>query len=492
MRTLSALPLDDDILDRILTFCPTFITLQSTILVSKAFYNVFQTHPKSITRAVAYNLVGPALPQALRVVRYSYVDREGTDPLEAKKAAELPPDEVAGECPEDPTPGFITASETVKLQDISAILEELENVYSLTQKDRSSRTSVLTHDQSFRFRRALLRFWLFTNIFKVDRYVLEDLETEAPDEDVKRIQAQRAAVLNVYPTDELREIWAAVQFVRGLYEAMDDGHELYSLGVTFDVLVACGPRGALHAWSQRRLDAVEDLFDLLLLDIGDMDDRGLHEGFFDVPVRRVWADRGVSAPEDECPRSTVAPVWKPPPRLPGPVIFGPAEITDEKERVYEAARNIILVDGVVGARDACSQCASQRGVSLLCHANWHHLNVHPSQFLKSRLHDNDAETEAVEMATADITGTDEIAEWLEGLLSFREGPYSSWTADLEYCTPCLTRFLDDHVWKWWLAERTEDGSVLPDNCPDGYDCRNLYNGPHAEEKNHLCVPTKEE
>jgi hypothetical protein len=46
MRAHSALPLDDDIVDRILTFCPTFVALQSMILVSKAFYNVFQTHPK--------------------------------------------------------------------------------------------------------------------------------------------------------------------------------------------------------------------------------------------------------------------------------------------------------------------------------------------------------------------------------------------------------------------------------------------------------------
>jgi hypothetical protein len=46
MRALSALPVDDDIVDRIMTFCPTFGTLQSMILVSKAFHSVFQTHPK--------------------------------------------------------------------------------------------------------------------------------------------------------------------------------------------------------------------------------------------------------------------------------------------------------------------------------------------------------------------------------------------------------------------------------------------------------------
>ncbi|KAK7042862.1 hypothetical protein R3P38DRAFT_3348728, partial [Favolaschia claudopus] len=47
MRALSALPLDDDVLDRIFTFCPTFPTLHSLMLVSKAFYTVYQTHPRA-------------------------------------------------------------------------------------------------------------------------------------------------------------------------------------------------------------------------------------------------------------------------------------------------------------------------------------------------------------------------------------------------------------------------------------------------------------
>jgi hypothetical protein len=46
MRALNGLPLDDDLVDRILTFCPTFTSLQTMILVSKAFYNVYQLHPK--------------------------------------------------------------------------------------------------------------------------------------------------------------------------------------------------------------------------------------------------------------------------------------------------------------------------------------------------------------------------------------------------------------------------------------------------------------
>ena len=70
MRGLSSLPLDDDITDRILCFLPTFAALQATIVASRSFYTVFKAHPNSVLRAVVYNVTGPALPQALRVIRY--------------------------------------------------------------------------------------------------------------------------------------------------------------------------------------------------------------------------------------------------------------------------------------------------------------------------------------------------------------------------------------------------------------------------------------
>lgn len=71
MRGLSSLPLDDDIIDRILIFLPNLAALSATILSSKAFHAVFKMHPNSILRAVCYNMAGPALPQAMRALRYS-------------------------------------------------------------------------------------------------------------------------------------------------------------------------------------------------------------------------------------------------------------------------------------------------------------------------------------------------------------------------------------------------------------------------------------
>jgi hypothetical protein len=65
---LSSLPLD--IFHRVLVSLPNFETLQCAILSSKPMYSVFATHPRSVAKAIAFNVVGPALPSALSLIRY--------------------------------------------------------------------------------------------------------------------------------------------------------------------------------------------------------------------------------------------------------------------------------------------------------------------------------------------------------------------------------------------------------------------------------------
>lgn len=64
-----------DIVDYILTSITDFKTLLSTISSAKVFYEVFKAHPRSILCAVAYNEVGGALPQALRLAQCEVVPR---------------------------------------------------------------------------------------------------------------------------------------------------------------------------------------------------------------------------------------------------------------------------------------------------------------------------------------------------------------------------------------------------------------------------------
>lgn len=58
-----------DINHQILASVANFKTLLSLISTSKAFNAIFEAHPQSIIRNVAYREVGAALPQALRLVR---------------------------------------------------------------------------------------------------------------------------------------------------------------------------------------------------------------------------------------------------------------------------------------------------------------------------------------------------------------------------------------------------------------------------------------
>jgi hypothetical protein len=69
MRAASHFLLDDDIIDRILRSLVDFASLRSLVLTCKAVHAVFQSRPKSIIRAVAYNIVGPVLPQVLLLAR---------------------------------------------------------------------------------------------------------------------------------------------------------------------------------------------------------------------------------------------------------------------------------------------------------------------------------------------------------------------------------------------------------------------------------------
>ncbi|ESK88449.1 hypothetical protein Moror_14685 [Moniliophthora roreri MCA 2997] len=137
MRALNGFYLDDDIINRIL--CSSdFGTLYAAILTAKSFYRVFQTHPNSILRAVAHNVSGPAISQALRYIRF--VD-------EARRT------------------------------------QDLEDFFSFTHKNRKSKTSQLTYLESWRFKRALYRIMLYSHIFPGSRWLSEDGRQEDANDD---------------------------------------------------------------------------------------------------------------------------------------------------------------------------------------------------------------------------------------------------------------------------------------------------------------------
>lgn len=122
--------LPDDVLDRILQFAPDFKTLRSAILVSKHFYEAYSEHPKTITRWVAWNITGPALPQAIRLVRHPECrrirDESDSDSEDGASLGDI--DVYASVETTDGPP--LTVAEQDKLSEYAETARKLEDIFS--------------------------------------------------------------------------------------------------------------------------------------------------------------------------------------------------------------------------------------------------------------------------------------------------------------------------------------------------------------------------
>ncbi|KAF9262321.1 hypothetical protein L218DRAFT_867712 [Marasmius fiardii PR-910] len=221
MKGLTRLPLDDDIVDRILIFSPDFVTLNNIILTAKAFYNVYICHPKSITRAVAYNVVGPALPQALRAIRCPVQDQENSN-------AEPPEDEL-GDAWDAETGeyGPILPQEVTHLVKNAKAFKGLEENFSLRHKNRRFKdSSQLTFTESYRFQGALYRIMLYCRIFYGPKYVeiTDEFVNEDDDEEnrdlldrLNKERKKRKQFLEAYSDEQLLQILSVSRFLKEVF-----------------------------------------------------------------------------------------------------------------------------------------------------------------------------------------------------------------------------------------------------------------------------------
>ncbi|KAF7372888.1 hypothetical protein MSAN_00495000 [Mycena sanguinolenta] len=426
MSSFKALGLNDDIVGEILAFSPTFKTLHATVLVSKAFYRVFRAHPKasrapqSITRAVAYNLVGPALPQALRVIRHPYRDY----------LMDKAPFPRIAACPEDCAPPVIAAREKMELEANARLVGQLEDIYSLMVKDRTSKISILTSVESWRFRRAMYRIMLYCTIFSSHHYEGVD------DEDVVEVEAQRTALLNEYNTDELKQLYSAVQFLSNVFDSSNCDY------VSLDALLSTGPSGAVHAWESRGIDGV----------LGVQDSEWT-EGYFAYPLANVYRARKVALPAFELPSAGI-------------------------------------LDSVNGADDVCSRCAAPHGLELYTETTWCRFAT-DYVLLKPKLSGNPTILHYFQEVVDPLVETPATLEnFIAGLFGLRTGEFATWDPTDLYCLRCFTEFVQQHVWVWLLRERMNAGWIPPENCRDGWKCELQHEQHHAETKNHLCDPVK--
>ncbi|KAG9315864.1 hypothetical protein JVU11DRAFT_3513 [Chiua virens] len=140
-------PLDVDSTDCLLTTLHNFQSLWGFVVSCKFVYSVFRFRQNTILGAVAHNQFGPALPQAMDVVRR----------LGGTHASALVYDHQDAHCSAE---FVISPSQVRLLRDHAATIQALEDIYSWREKDPRSRISRMSTAESLRFQQSVYRFWL--------------------------------------------------------------------------------------------------------------------------------------------------------------------------------------------------------------------------------------------------------------------------------------------------------------------------------------------
>ncbi|KAJ7133470.1 hypothetical protein C8R44DRAFT_977616, partial [Mycena epipterygia] len=174
----------------------------AAVLCSKSMYSVFAAHSHSIVKAVASNLIGPALLFAINVIRH--VLPVGT-----------PDAWVFGHADPEPTEGgALTPEDTRKLSKNAVVVNTFQNIFSFRHKDRRSEYSKLRPAESLHFTRELYRIMLFASLFP-GRFTLF-IDEEGTEEEEKKIRVAWKEFLAVFPTLELCEIYIVNNFIEAL------------------------------------------------------------------------------------------------------------------------------------------------------------------------------------------------------------------------------------------------------------------------------------
>ncbi|KAH8105790.1 hypothetical protein DFH11DRAFT_1641032 [Phellopilus nigrolimitatus] len=214
--SLENLPLD--IRDRLLTFLADFVCLRNAVLASKRLHEVYVLRKRSITRAVAQNTAGPALPFAVALVRTK------------STIAEKRLDEILDglDCPDAESAYWtidVKPAEELALMRVSSVSFRLESHFCNLYKDRSAPTSVLTDVEAFKLDRSLYRIWTVSALGK------------APG----RLDNGNVSLgfLKNLSDEELAEMHEATSFLDNVYGTSDFSAGRYSrpLGIEPDSLL---------------------------------------------------------------------------------------------------------------------------------------------------------------------------------------------------------------------------------------------------------------
>ncbi|KAL1727157.1 hypothetical protein EV714DRAFT_286719 [Schizophyllum commune] len=513
MRHFTSLPLDDDILQLILCQLPDFKSLYNAICSCKAFYRIFNTYPVQIEYAVATNIVGPAIPQALRAARYEL--SEGlTGEVEERKDA----------FPETNEPARLSIREKVLIYEYSKKVSRLETIFTRIHKTRTPTGPQLTNLESLRFRRAVYRLMFYCLLYGcADEYwEIEDHDGKSIDE----IYENHRDFLDQYSTDGLREIQAVADFIDELShcvrrEAAPMQHDIISIENFHDFFLSCGPLAALECYEARSFSPIED-------DAYSVIDSGVSDmafcGFLSQPIALIMGARKAE---------------------------------------YRSNHWRAILDSIPDEHATCDRCRTIKGLELYDETNYdalfgveglnhrelprlfkgrlgHHFTERHKiweyfggaasfdygTFLKEILafstplavstHVTPAPSTVVAPAPAPVISQSlSLEEWAEAVdddegsasdaAAIDQPAASSSTASSSLCSPwdglstssalcadCLKDVISEFLPQLWLERKRNAGETIPtEDCWYGWNCRTQTHKPlHATRLNHFCKPTR--
>ncbi|KAF9464131.1 hypothetical protein BDZ94DRAFT_1257074 [Collybia nuda] len=441
MRSLTSLPLDDDIIDLVLTFLPNFPALGATILASKQIYNIFKIHPNSIIRAVAYNITGPALPQAMRLLRYA-PPPEPNDPAPLQKIW-LESDPISP----------ITNWEAHCLVKNATIVSSLENLFSSRYKDRASQTSKLDSMESWQFRSAIYRLMLFTQFFNVD-----DFEYESQVENDGEERLKRKNFFSQFPNYELFAVHSVSIFLRDVAQWTEIADRSFEYSGFGDLALVQGPQKILEAYETLDTETLREITE----QVEDPDDLvELFKGYLAPPLSSVFEARKTKPPATDNTH------WK-----------------------------SILKD-IQSENDTCHRCHGVYGFDLYNETNWENLrgidSTHKwniNKYLKGNLYQSQSISDYLS-SEVDSSTTSIHTRMLREIHDLRVVSYDTWDKQDWLCADCIVEILRVHLHLWLLFLKKRSGEIIPDDCWYGYNCRTqIHNIRHAIRLNHLCDPTR--
>ncbi|KAH7885296.1 hypothetical protein F5I97DRAFT_1884339 [Phlebopus sp. FC_14] len=443
-RAMNASLLNADILDRILMSLADFESLLSSILACKAIHSVYRARPASIDRAVAYNLVGPALPQAIRYLRCR------------KSGLWLRPnDELLGEDDFEKDP-VLKLWEIQSLSALSRQTVKLEDLYSWREKDCMCRTSQLSAIESYRFRRALYRTALFLAVYGMEGYdamnffnnIDDDEDDDGVEEKLFQFQKMQRQFMEAFSTADLKEIDSLARFLLDIYNWSVLAQGTITGDPSYFLFTGSLPNGVLDAYEGRLVDSYDD----------------------DVP----------GSVYDEF------------------ILYTVSEVLENRKvpRITEEQAKVAILDEIVGTGITCKRCEIVHVPrnNLWCPTNWEYLKgvINPGEMHRTLKGNLPQSVDFVEKANfINIWRLDRYSELVGEVFEQKTDAYSGWEKEDLICIACLREFLRDHLHLWYVERRRKQGLNAHEDCWYGYDCRTQsHKLAHATRLNHFCEPTK--